>query len=148
MPEQGMPGLAICLIEAIQAEVDERVSTQVVDRYTAYRAARESNAQSDGVRALLRTFEQAGGGEQWAGKVGSFRRRYQPTNASIAAPIIERAANILYDNHIDNQNDLALALANPRTSAALATALSTVTGTEATWGRLADLAGLRTLASA
>ena len=70
--------LALCIIESVQSTSGHSEVT-VVDRYLAYRKAREDKPVTDGARELLRTFEEAGSSDQWAGKIGSYKRRYTAT---------------------------------------------------------------------
>lgn len=51
--------LALCIIESVQSTSGHSEVT-VVDRYLAYRRAREDKPVTDGARELLRTFEEAG----------------------------------------------------------------------------------------
>ncbi|CAM2811092.1 hypothetical protein [Skermania piniformis] len=99
-------GLALCVIEACEC-------APVIERYRAYRAAQGEQAATDGVRALLRTFEETGGSDQWAGKVGNFRRRYNPAAEPVPAAAIERTAELLYLHRIETTADLRRALDTP-----------------------------------
>ena len=74
--------LALCIIESVQSTSGHSEVT-VVDRYLAYRKAREDKPVTDGARELLRTFEEAGSSDQWAGKIGSYKRRYTATGVPI-----------------------------------------------------------------
>ena len=55
--------LALCIIESVQSSCGHS-EVAVVDRYLAYRQARESLPVTDGARELLRTFEEAGSSDQ------------------------------------------------------------------------------------
>lgn len=105
--------LALCIIESVQSSAVQSSAAgsevAVVDRYLAYRHTREIEPVTDGARALLRTFEEAGSSDQWAGKVGSYKRRYCATDAPIEARHILHAAECLHKRRIDSTDDLALA---------------------------------------
>ncbi|CDZ92405.1 hypothetical protein QM787_04600 [Rhodococcus ruber] len=98
--------LALRLLDAVHRTrgIDPGI---VTDRYRAYRAAQGADAGHDGIRALLRTFEETGGSAQWAGKVGHYRRRYSPEDAPIAADTVELAADVLHRHGVDSVDDLA-----------------------------------------
>ena len=147
MTELNTSGLALYVIDAVQSAADPARSVQVQGRYRAYRAAQGKNAADDGVRALLRTFEQAGDGDQWAGKVGNFRRRYNPAAAPVAAAAIERAAGLLYAHRINDTANLASALVSRELNAELERGLTEIAGSSA-WVRLCELTGLRQLTPA
>jgi hypothetical protein len=148
MTEEIASGLALYVIDAVQSVADPARSAQVQGRYRAYRAAQGKNAADDSVRALLRTFEQAGGGDQWAGKVGNFRRRYNPTDAPVAAAAIERAAGLLYTHRINDAADLASAMTSQELNAELERGLTEIAGSPSAWARLSGLAGRRQLTPA
>lgn len=87
--------LALCIIESVQSTSGHSEVT-VVDRYLAYRKAREDKPVTDGARELLRTFEEAGSSDQWAGKIGSYKRRYTATGVPIEARHIQQVAEKLH----------------------------------------------------
>ncbi|KAA0022510.1 hypothetical protein [Antrihabitans cavernicola] len=135
--------LAVCVIEALQSSVtDESDTAVVVDRYVAYRHAQGEIAEADGVRALLRTFEEVGGCEQWAGKVGNYRRRYDPAGAPVAGAAIEHAAELFYTHRIDTETDLRRAADDQAKFASLESGLREITGSSDAWFTLLELAGL------
>lgn len=131
------PSLALCLVEAVQANVAEAAQTAgVVECYHAYRLAKGHTAGTDGVRALLRTFEEVGGIEAWAGKVGNYRRRYSPNSAPVAAAAIEHAAVLLYRLGIESSEDLRRAVADVETARSLEAQLGDIAGSTAVWDDL------------
>ncbi len=138
--ETHRPNLALCLIEAVQATVAD--AAVVIDRYSAYRRAQGQSAAADGVRALLRTFEEAGSCDQWAGKVGNYRRCYSPTSGPIAASAIVHAAELFYAHHIDSMADLRGAVRDHETLAALQTGLSEISGQPDAWFTFLQLTGM------
>ncbi len=125
--------LALCVIEACDC-------TGVIDRYCAYRSAQGDQAAADGVRALLRTFEETGGCEQWAGKVGHYRRRYNPAAEPVRATAIVRTAELLYAHRIETVADLRRALSDSAVHDALAAGIRDIGG-DREWGFLLDVAG-------
>ncbi|MFD4367839.1 hypothetical protein [Rhodococcus sp. NPDC058521] len=141
--------LALCIIESVQSH-HGRDEVSVVDRYLAYRRARESDLApyaeplTDGARALLRTFEEAGSSDQWAGKVASYKRRYSATGAPIEARHIQQAAALLYDRRIDSISDLFDAARDQAALENLHDAWVEVCGAEEddTWSRFLTLAGI------
>ncbi len=134
------PNLALCLIEAVQATVAD--ASIVVDRYSAYRRVQGHSTAADGVRALLRTFEEAGSCDQWAGKVGNYRRCYSPASAPIAASAIVHAAEFLYAHHIDSMPDLRRVLRDYETATALQAGLSEISGKSEAWFTFLQLTGM------
>ena len=135
--------LAVCIVEAFQSCVTDATDTAVVvDRYVAYRDARGRSAEADGTRALLRTFEEVGGCDQWAGKVGNYRRRYSDTSAPVACAAIEHAAELLYTHRIDTRADLERAVSNDTTTRSLESGFRAIAGTADVWDSLLRLVGL------
>ena len=131
------PSLALCLVEAMHANVAEPAQTAaVVECYHAYRQAKGHSAMTDGVRALLRTFEEVGGIEAWAGKVGNYRRRYSPNSSPVAAAAIEHAAELLYRSGIESSADLRRAVADAETARSLEARLGDIAGSPAVWDAL------------
>ena len=136
-------GLAICLMEAVQATITGADDADVVvDRYSSYRQAQGQRADVDGVRALLRTFEEAGGIDPWAGKVGNYRRRYSPQSPPVAAGAIEHAAELFYAHRIDSVDDLRDALHTSRVRSELEAGLRAIAERSDTWDTLLGLTGL------
>lgn len=97
--------LALCIIESVQSSAGHS-EVAVVDRYVAYRRAHADQPLTDGARDLLRTFEEAGSSDQWAGKVGSYKRRYNATGVPIEARHIQQAAERLHKLRINCVEDL------------------------------------------
>lgn len=133
-------GLAVCLVEALQASIGE--AKLVVERYSSYQSAQGVRADADGIRALLRTFEEVGGSEPWAGKVGNYRRRYSPQSAPVAGAAIEHAAELLYAHRIDSVEDLRHALGSAELRSALESSLREIAGHSDAWFTLLALTGL------
>ncbi|MGC0363047.1 hypothetical protein ABH922_001031 [Rhodococcus sp. 27YEA15] len=135
--------LALCIIESVQSSAGHSEVT-VVDRYLAYRRAREDKPVTDGARALLRTFEEAGSSDQWAGKVGSYKRRYSATGEPIEARHIQKVAERLHQLRIDSVEDLLSAADSAHALDAVHDAWSDACGADAevTWSHLLMLAGI------
>ncbi|WP_430331681.1 heme peroxidase [Rhodococcus sp. ACT016] len=143
-PDEYRNSLALCIIESVQAAGTRFADAgTVVDRYLAYRRAHEAGPITDGARALLRTFEEAGSADQWAGKIGNYKRRYSESTAPLRAIEIQRAAERLHDLQIDSIGDLVGATRNEGTRHDLRTAWDNSCGArdETTWQHLLLLAG-------
>ncbi|MCL2535658.1 MAG: heme peroxidase [Nocardiaceae bacterium] len=144
-PDDYRHSLALCIIESVQAAGTRFADAgTVVDRYLAYRRAHEPGPITDGSRALLRTFEQAGSAEQWAGKIGNYKRRYSESAAPLRATEIQRAAERLHALQIDSVGDLVGATRNEGTRHQLRAAWDESSGArdDTTWQHLLLLAGV------
>nr|WP_202026584.1 heme peroxidase [Rhodococcus sp. MS16] len=135
--------LALCIIESVQSSCGHS-EVAVVDRYLAYRQARESLPVTDGARELLRTFEEAGSSDQWAGKIGSYKRRYTATGVPIEARHIQQVAERLHHLHINSVEDLLAAADSDHSLDAVRQAWTEACGDDAevTWAHLLMLAGI------
>lgn len=135
--------LALCIIESVQSS-NGHSEVAVVDRYLAYRQARESTPVTDGARELLRTFEEAGSSDLWAGKIGSYKRRYTATGAPIEARHIQQVAERLHLLHINSVEDLLSAADSDHALDAVRLAWKEACGEDAevTWTHLLMLAGI------
>lgn len=144
-PDEYRHSLALCIIESVQAAGTRFADAgTVVDRYLAYRRAHESGPITDGARALLRTFEEAGSADQWAGKIGSYKRRYSESTAPLRAVEIQRTAERLHTLQIDSVGDLVGATRTAGTRHHLRTAWDESSGARdaTTWQHLLLLAGV------
>ncbi|XGU20851.1 heme peroxidase [Rhodococcus sp. 3Y1] len=137
--------LALCIIESVQSTSGHSEVT-VVDRYLAYRKAREDKPVTDGARELLRTFEEAGSSDQWAGKIGSYKRRYTATGVPIEARHIQQVAEKLHHLRINSVEDLLSAADSDNALEAVHHAWVDACGdgSEVTWAHLLMLAEFRT----
>lgn len=142
-PEDYRHSLALCIIESVQSHCGHD-GVGVVDRYVAYRRARHEQAVTDGARALLRTFEEAGSSDQWAGKVASYKRRYSATGVPIEARHIQQAAALLYDRRIDSIDDLVATARDQATLEQIHDAWREACGDDSDlrWSHLLTLAGI------
>ncbi|RVW02751.1 heme peroxidase [Rhodococcus xishaensis] len=143
-PDAYRRSLALCIIESVQAAGARFADAgSVVDRYLAYRRAHDPGPVTDGARTLLSTFEQVGSADQWAGKIGNYKRRYSESAAPLRAREIQRAAERLHALHIDSVADLVDATHDSHTASEVRTAWHESSGTHdnTTWLHLLLLAG-------
>ncbi|CAM2801794.1 Heme peroxidase [Prescottella defluvii] len=143
-PDEYRDSLALCIIESVQAAGNRYADAgTVVDRYRAYRRARVPGRITDGARELLRTFEEVGSSDQWAGKIGSYKRRYSEQAAPMRAAEIQRTAESLHALHIDSVGDLVGATRDDRRRRDLRAAWDECCGgpDDAMWQHLLTLAG-------
>ncbi|WP_137725347.1 heme peroxidase [Prescottella subtropica] len=144
-PDAYRRSLALCIIESVQAAGTRLADAgTVVDRYLAYRRAHDTGPVTDGARTLLRTFEEAGSADQWAGKVGNYRRRYTESAPPLRAGEIQRTAERLHGLRIDSVPDLTEAMARPPLADTVRAAWDESSGTcdDTTWQHLLLLAGV------
>lgn len=143
-PGQYRGSLAVCIIESVQAAGTGLADAgTVVDRYLAYRRSHEPGPVTDGARALLRTFEEAGSADLWAGKIGNYKRRYSESAAPLRAREIQRTAERLHTLAIDSVGDLVDAThdRSSRNDVHAAWDESSGAGDDTTWQHLLLLTG-------
>lgn len=143
-PDAYRHSLALCIIESVQAAGTRFADAgAVVDRYLAYRRARDSGPVTDGARSLLRTFEEVGSADQWAGKIGNYKRRYTGAAAPLRAGEIQRTAERLHGLRIDTVGDLLAATSEAAREGAVRAAWDESSGArdDTTWQHLMLLAG-------
>ena len=135
--------LALCIIESVQSSAGHS-EVAVVDRYLAYRRADAGRPLTDGARDLLRTFEEAGSSDQWAGKVGSYKRRYTATGVPIEARHIQQAAERLHQLRVNSIDDLLEAARDEAALEQIHQAWVDVCGenSDVTWSHFLMLAGI------
>lgn len=139
------PSLALCVIDAVQAGAGHYATVVgLLDRYSAYRAAQPPAPEPDGVRALLRTFEEVGGAHPWTGKVGNYKRAYGAGSLPLRARTISAAAQALYQLRVDSVADLRALCADARTLAVVHRAWRGAVPQDGTllWHYLLSLAGV------
>ncbi|PTR30172.1 hypothetical protein C8K36_10220 [Rhodococcus sp. OK519] len=144
-PDEFRRSLALCIIESVQAAGSRYAdASTVIDRYRAYRRAHAADPVTDGARELLRTFEEAGSSDQWAGKVGNYKRRYSDSAAPLRAAEIQRTAERLHTLRVDSVGDLLDATRDGHAYADLHDAWVESTGApdDTTWRHLMLLAGI------
>ena len=136
--------LALAVIDAIQSTAAEYgKSVRAVDRYRAYRTAQGNAEITDGTRALLSTFEQAGCALTWSGKIGSYKLPYCDTQ-SLRASAIQGAAEKLHSLGIDSAADLRAVMDSPSRYQAARDAWMSASGAtdEISWTYLLMLVGV------
>ncbi|MCW4355151.1 hypothetical protein ONR57_17735 [Hoyosella sp. YIM 151337] len=137
--------LALCVIDAVQATAGHYPTTvSITERYCAYRRSQGVHRLDDGVRALLRTFEEAGTSHAWAGKVATYKRRHESPAQRVKARSIGRAADALYSLRVDSIADFTALYRHAETRGLLVRAWRSVTshGFAANWDYLLTLTGL------
>lgn len=109
----GYPGgLALCVIDSVQSTGVKYTSVgKVIDRYRAYRLGEGGEPKSDGVRDLLTTFDELGGPDNWAQKIGT-RNRTSTRGGVLKAAAIRDAAAALAAEGIETTADLLDAAAD------------------------------------
>ncbi|AEF41752.1 hypothetical protein [Hoyosella subflava] len=137
--------LGLCVIDAIQATAGHYpTALSVASRYCAYRSAQGVLEHDDGIRALLRTFEESGSAHAWAGKVATYKRRDSSPAQRVKARSIGKAADAFYGLRVDSTADLAALQRHPETRALLVRAWRSVVshGFAANWDYLLTIAGV------
>lgn len=95
-PDSYYGSLAMCIVEAIQSTRSHYTSVQrVIRRYTEYRGEQEANAKADNATDLIRTFDELGGPDHWADRVGNRKPTSTNANAPLKATAILEAARAL-----------------------------------------------------
>lgn len=88
--------LALAIIDSIFSTGSHYQSvTNVVSAYRAYRLGQGGDADRDGTKELLATFEEAGGSAGWADLVNNRKPAHTQANAPLKAEVILRAAEAL-----------------------------------------------------
>ena len=135
--------LALCIIESVQSSAGHS-EVAVVDRYLAYRRAHPDQPLTDGARDLLRTFEEAGSSDQWAGKIGSYKRRYTATGVPIEARHIQLVGRATppapHQQH--RRPSRGRVPTTPSSRSTTRGSRCAVTSSDVTWAHLLMLAGI------
>ena len=99
--------LALCVIDSIQS-IGQRYGgvANVVRRYRDFRASQDCDAKADGATDLAATFEELGGVEGWASRIGTRNRVYSRSDAPLKAAVILEAANLLIGEEVLSTKDL------------------------------------------
>lgn len=88
-------GLALCVIDSVQSTGVNYTSVgKVLDRYRAYRREQGGEPATDGAAELLATFEELGGPDPWASRIGT-RNRTSTRGGILKAEAIRDAARVL-----------------------------------------------------
>lgn len=99
--------LALAIIDSIFSTGSHYHSViSVVKEYRAYRASQGGDADQDGTRELLATFEEAGGSAGWADLVKNRKPANTQRNALLKAEVIKRAAQALQELGITTREDV------------------------------------------
>lgn len=100
------PSLALCVVEVIQAPGGlPSVTASVLERYAAFRAAQAGNAEKDGAKELLASFDTLGV-EEWMERIGTRNRMPPRPGAPYKAETIQNAAKALLEHRVDSTKDL------------------------------------------
>ena len=95
-PDGYRDGLALCVIDSIQSTgVTYSSVINVIDAYRRYRRERDADPYVDGVPELLATFDELGGPDGWAHKIGNQNRTSTHAGAPLKATAIRDAATVL-----------------------------------------------------
>lgn len=99
--------LALAIIDSIFSTGSRYQSViNVVNRYREYRQGQGGDADRDGTKELLATFEEAGGSAGWAELVGNRKPAHTQPDAPLKAEVIRRAAEALQNMNITTQDDV------------------------------------------
>lgn len=94
-------GLALSIIDSIYSTGSNyQAVINVVSEYRAYRKAQGGDADRDGTRELLQTFEELGGSAGWAERVKNRKPAHTKANAPLKAEVVRRAAEVLQHPHL------------------------------------------------
>lgn len=89
--------LALCIIDSIYSTGSNyQAVINVVNEYRAYRRAQGGDADRDGTKELLATFNEAGGSAGWAELVNNRKPAHTKANAPLKAEVIRQAAEVLH----------------------------------------------------
>ncbi|TDK25841.1 hypothetical protein E2F48_11505 [Arthrobacter crusticola] len=88
--------LALCVIDSIYSTGSNYQSViNVVNEYREYRRAHDGDANQDGTKELLATFQEAGDSAAWAEIVNNRKPAHTKANAPLKAEVIRQAAEML-----------------------------------------------------
>jgi hypothetical protein len=97
----------LCVIDSIQSIGQKYGGVKsVVRRYRDFRASQGGDAEMDGAVELAATFEELGGVDGWASKIGTHNRVYSRSEAPLKAAVILDAANLLIHEEVLSTKDL------------------------------------------
>lgn len=89
--------LALCIIDSIYSTGSNyQAVINVVNEYREYRRAQGGDADRDGTKELLATFNEAGGSAGWAELVNNRKPAHTKANAPLKAEVIRQAAEVLH----------------------------------------------------
>ncbi|NMN98745.1 heme peroxidase [Antrihabitans stalactiti] len=142
-PDEYRRSLALCIIDAIASTRSHYTSVEkILDRYRAYRAEQGGDAADDSATVLLATFDEVGGPEQWADRIGNRKPTSTSANAPLKAAAIADAARALLELGIDTAEQFRSA--DTATLDAAEVAWKAVPGQRSglTWSYVVMLAGV------
>ena len=137
---EGRDSLALNVIDAIQATRSPYASVaKVLGRYRRFRADDGTDARTDGVADLLRSFDRIGGADAWADVIGNRKPVATTVGSVLKAAAIQQAARVVLDSDIEHAEDLRHA--EPSVVETVRTAWLAVPGQRSglTWSYLAML---------
>lgn len=96
VPKGYRDGLALCVVDSVQSTGVNYTSVgNVLDRYRAYRRGRGGDPNTDGMAELLASFDELGGPDGWAGRIGTRNRTSTHAGAPLKAAAIRDVARVL-----------------------------------------------------
>lgn len=104
--------LALAIIDSIFSTGSHYQSVvNVIHEYRAFRLSQGGDADQDGTRELLATFEEVGGSAGWADLVNNHKPANTQRNSLLKAEVIKRAAQALQELGITTRDDVHAAYA-------------------------------------
>jgi hypothetical protein len=137
--------VALCVIDSIQSlGVRYGGVKNVIASYRQHRTGTGASAARDGLTQLLATFDEVGGHEEWAGKIGNGQRTYSRRTAPRKSEAIQAAAKALQAVGIETTADLRKAAKSPELLAVVGAAWRGAPGQRSgiSWWYLLMLAGV------
>ncbi|MBN7371096.1 hypothetical protein [Mycobacteroides abscessus] len=100
-PKGYRDGLALCVIDSVQSTgVTYSSVGNVLDRYRVYRREQGGDPATDGAAELLVTFDECGGPDGWAARIGT-RNRTSTRGGILKSEAIRDVATVLAAEGID-----------------------------------------------
>lgn len=113
-PEGYRGSLALCIVDSVQSTGVRYASVvKVVNAYRDYRRIQGGDPATDGVPELLQTFDELGGPEAWASKIGNQNKTSTRPNAPLKAVAIRDAAAALVSVEVTTTQALRETAKNP-----------------------------------
>ncbi|MGV0837402.1 hypothetical protein [Mycolicibacterium thermoresistibile] len=142
----GYPGsLALCIVDAVQSPMVRYPTVEkVVAQYRAYRVEQGGDPETDSAHDLLATFDQLGGHQGWAERLGNGNRTSTHAGAPLKAYAIEAEANGMIGVGVATTQDLQKAAEDAARLAEVKGAWLRVPGQRSgvTWHYVQMLAGI------
>lgn len=106
-PEEYHGSLALCIVDAVQSTRSHYTSVQnVIRRYSEYRAGRGARSDEDSASDLIDTFDELGGAECWADRIGNRKPTSTAANAPLKSAAILEAARVVVELGFDTAEQL------------------------------------------